>query len=1320
MDYSFKIINSSAGSGKTFNLAIEFISKLLQNKDDDHFKSMLALTFTNKASVEMKDRILDYLNDLKFQRNKIIEDIIIDKTGLNNSYIKQKSSNILEKILQNYSNFNVITIDSFTNNIIRSITEESESKNEFLIELDNSNYLEEAIDELIIDIDNDVELKELLIEFAKFKLSINKSWDITYDLNDFGLFIDKETNLDQVKYFKKLNPYLFTNFRKQILELYNQNKSNIYDLVKSTFELIYTNGINDDDFSGGYFTGYLKNLISDQKFFIKESIENSLQGISKLYNKNLEKSKVESIERIRKELLINYLEIKKLVLDLYKINSTLIYLPSLSLISRIDEKIEQIQSDNKTRLISKFNSQLNFLIRSNDAPYIYEKLGSKYVDFFIDEFQDTSELQWKNLIPLISNSIHSQSHDGLKGSLLIVGDPKQSIYRWRGSKFNQFINLIYGHKNPFHFKPVIEKTDINFRSSKQIVDFNSDFFKFLSNKLNIDIYNSIDLNFKQESNKKNQGYVSVDLSKNDNFYSKIEHQILDLLDRGFSQSEITILVRKNKYARELIENISNLKFTLISNDILQINNSDNVQFIISILKLSVTPEDYAERKRVIKFLFNQNYFKNKYENINQCLFSNLAKLEINKFFFKISNNSKFEYKYFKSLDILNAIKYCINIFQIDINDPYIIAIVDNVFEFLENNEDSIKEYLKYWKKKSEKINLSISENQDSILISTIHKSKGLEFPAVIIPIYNDKVDESNLSDPIWLYQPFESIEDLKWSLIRKSKNLLYMGDDTKEIYESSELNNYLDSINLLYVAFTRAEKELYIISKRTNSNVLTLSSIIQDYLNHKLELEKLTIGKKTKNQIILDKHNLNTNDQKTKKINIISTSKNVNQARYISDTLSKIYRKKKSAKVYVYFANNRLASLVNFFDDDNNLNFTSNHHILDSKILNYDNVLISNMNEGFFPSIDVKDGYLSTSQKEEFDKMSQFEQENKISKIFYKLINSSKEVHLIYDSNLNSFISGEESRYIKQLESLNNFSQMCNRKVIEQRIIPVKNERANISNDDLIKNRLKKILKDGISASTINLFIKNPYLFYEQKILGINDYEESKYLNYMDQGTLIHKVIEKLYKPYVGVNLQINHVNEMKKKLESESLNSFVGLYSREPKGKNLIFLEVLKEYITNTLNYELDQIKNQKAKIKIISLEENLSTNILVNKLNVRLKGIIDRVDLFNGELRVIDYKSGIVKKGVLDIKNLDKISTDFRYSYLLQLLFYRFIVKSNYGDKEIKDVGICSLRERSLPFHFVKNHSILSTKELERILRDIVLNIIETNEFIDSGNPL
>ena len=200
MDYSFKIINSSAGSGKTFNLATEYIAKLLKSEDEEHFKSMLALTFTNKASIEMKDRILIYLSELKNNRNKIIQEIISNKTGLNQLTIEKKSSKILDKILHNYSNFNVITIDSFTNNIIKSVSEELNNKDDYNIELDNSIYLDQAIEELFSDIDKEEKLKELLIEFAKFKLTLNKSWDISYDLKDFGLFIDKESNRIQVDY----------------------------------------------------------------------------------------------------------------------------------------------------------------------------------------------------------------------------------------------------------------------------------------------------------------------------------------------------------------------------------------------------------------------------------------------------------------------------------------------------------------------------------------------------------------------------------------------------------------------------------------------------------------------------------------------------------------------------------------------------------------------------------------------------------------------------------------------------------------------------------------------------------------------------------------------------------------------------------------------------------------------------------------------------------------------------------------------------------------------------------------------------------------
>jgi ATP-dependent exoDNAse (exonuclease V) beta subunit len=1320
MDYSFKIINSSAGSGKTFNLATEYISKLLQSEDEEHFKSMLALTFTNKASIEMKDRILIYLSDLKYNRNKIIQEIISKKTGLNQLEIEKKSSNILDKILYNYSNFNVITIDSFTNNIIKSVSEELNNKDDYNIELDNSVYLDQAIEEIFSDIDKEEKLKELLIEFAKFKLTLNKSWDISYDLKDFGLFIDKESNRIQVDYFKKMNFNFFSKIKKKLYKIKNDNTSNIHHLALSSIDLINNNGLDDNDFRGGFLNKYLKSFNNEDTFFINDSIEKSLKGETNLYNKTLEKSKVERIEKIRINLLNNYLKIKESIIDIYKVNSTLSFLPSLSLISRIEEKIEHIQSDNKIRLISKFNSQLNLLIKSNEAPYIYEKLGSRYTDFFIDEFQDTSELQWQNLIPLISNSIHSESHDGSKGSLLIVGDPKQSIYRWRGGKFNQFINLIYDRTNPFHFKPILKNTDINYRSCKEIVDFNSDFFNYLSEKLNIEIYNSDDLNFNQYSHKKQNGYVSVDVTDENSFYSKIENQILELLNRGYSTSDIIILVRKNKHSKELIENIKNPKFKLISNDILQIKNSENVQFIISIFNLSQNNNDYSERKKIINFLFTKNYFDKKFDSLNECFFINLSKVDVNGFFQKISNKDVFDLKHFSSLNILDAIKYCAVIFKLEIEDPYLIALIDDVFEFLDNNDDTIKSYLSHWKKKSDNINLSISDDHHSINISTIHKSKGLEFPVVISPIYSDRLDENTNKELIWLYEPFESLNDLKWTLTRKSKILLNMGDTAKEIFESEILNNLLDSINLLYVAFTRAEKELYVISKKDYPGVNTFSSLIQSFLNYKSKPDQYSIGEKYRYENNQNRDESNSNNLQKKKINIISTSKNVNQAKYLSDTLSKIYSEDSSAKVYVFFANQKLVKLVDFYDNNKNLKFTSNYHLFDSKISAYDHVIITNMNEGFFPFSDIKEGVLSNSEKLEFDEMSQYDQENKISKIFYELINKSKEIHLIYDSDLKSFMSGEESRYIKQLELLKTDSYICNRQVIEQKIKTIKNESPIILKDSLIDDRIESILKTGISASTLNLFIKNPYFFYEQKILNVNDFEESKYLNYMDQGTLIHKVIEKIYEPYIGIILQVKHLDLMKEKLEKESINSFVELYSKQPQGKNLIFIEVLKEYINNTLEYEKDQLKNQNAQIKIISLEKKVSTNITVNNKDVKLNGIIDRIDMFNGGLRVIDYKSGLVNQGVLDLKNIDNVKTDHKYSYLLQLLFYKYLAESCYKNQEITEIGICSLKKRNSPFMFVENQSTLSSNKIKNIIYDVITDILETNEFIDSGNPL
>ncbi len=225
----------------------------------------------------------------------------------------------MEKILYNYSNFNVITIDSFTNNIIRNVNTELENRDDFLVEIDSQIYIDQAIEELLSEIDEDNELKELLVEFAKYKITINKSWDISYDLIHFGLFIDKESNKDQVDYFKKKNLKFFSQIRKKILVLNFKKTKYIHDLSNDTLDLINQSGLDENDFKGGYFTKYLQKLKSQANFKVNESSEKSLKGESNLYNKTLGKDKVDIIEKIRPVLLKNYLKIKKSIIEINKI-----------------------------------------------------------------------------------------------------------------------------------------------------------------------------------------------------------------------------------------------------------------------------------------------------------------------------------------------------------------------------------------------------------------------------------------------------------------------------------------------------------------------------------------------------------------------------------------------------------------------------------------------------------------------------------------------------------------------------------------------------------------------------------------------------------------------------------------------------------------------------------------------------------------------------------------------------------------------------------------------------------------------------------------
>ena len=327
----------------------------------------------------------------------------------------------------------------------------------------------------------------------------------------------------------------------------------------------------------------------------------------------------------------------------------------------------------------------------------------------------------------------------------------------------------------------------------------------------------------------------------------------------------------------------------------------------------------------------------------------------------------------------------------------------------------------------------------------------------------------------------------------------------------------------------------------------------------------------------------------------------------------------------------------------------------------------------------------------------------------------AKEVHLIYDSDLSSLMSGEASRFIKQIE----FSGLYNynEEVIKSKKIIKNIDSEIIKKDDLINQRIDDILKNGISASTLNLFIKNPYLFYQQKILGINDYEESNYLNFKDQGTLFHTVMDKAYSPYINKTFKVEHFNEIIKKLDTISMECYMELNSNSPEGKDLIFIEVLKKCIINILNYERELVKKG-DKIKILSLENKMTSMIRVNhNLDVILTGTIDRIDTFNNNLRIIDYKSGKIETNYLKFKGFEILKNNHKYSNMLQLLFYKLLVSKKHQD--VNEIGLCYFKKNNNPYEFIENSEDIEISKIENFIREIIESIMEKESFIDSGNP-
>ena len=823
---SFSVYDASAGSGKTYTLVKEYLKIILASKRNDSYRNILAITFTNKAVHEMKRRILQNLYEFSKEKTHLnSEDLLIDisqETKLPIVEIKQKARQIVKHLLHNYASFDILTIDKFTHKVIRAFAHDLNLPSSFEVTLDTDSLLAEAIDAIISKAGEEPTITNLLLDFTIEKTDDDKSWDITKEMLDTSKLIYSENNRKEVIQLKVKTIKDFVDLKQNLKRLKHSLEERNKILGRLSLDLIISKGIDIKSFSRGTFPNHLISISggnyrnTNKKFFQIEDVQ-----INKAAK---DRDLIEiNIPQILDKLTEVYSNFEKI--DFY--NAFLKNITPLSLLNTVANELTRIQKEQNKLSIGEFNALIYDEIQNQPAPFIYEKLGEKYHHFFIDEFQDTSEMQWKNLIPLIDNALSSQFQSGEKGSLMIVGDPKQSIYRWRGGKAEQFIALSKD-ESPFNNPDKkIFHLSTNYRSYSEIIDFNNDFFKFLSREFADEDYKDLYLNHSHQFfNKRIGGHVDLtflnskieddssfnieeDSGKNE-VYCKVTFQkIQEIVAKGYNFSDIAILTRKRDQGIQLANFLSSMNVPLISSETLLIRNSTEVQFVINVLKYLKNQNDKEAKALFLLYLATNNFKIDVAHDFVSTGLKLLKEYEFEAWLMKFDVSIRFDDLRKKSL--YESTEQIISLLISNQSSySHLHYFLDVVMERDYHKQAGISDFLVFWEENSSKYSIPSPDGSNSVKILTIHKSKGLEFPVVIFPFADEDYDKKP-KDKIWVDTNEEEF-GLNKALVDNTKAVENFGNEGQFIYTKIKQEELLDNINILYVALTRAEEQLYIIS----------------------------------------------------------------------------------------------------------------------------------------------------------------------------------------------------------------------------------------------------------------------------------------------------------------------------------------------------------------------------------------------------------------------------------------------------------------------------------------------------------------------------
>jgi len=855
------IYRASAGSGKTYTLTGEFLKLVFQ--DPSNYKSILAVTFTNKATDEMKSRILKEIHVISSGNDSPYADALCEENKLSAAELKQRATEILNRMLHDYSRFSVTTIDSFFQKIVRSFTREIGLQMGYNIELDQGRVLNEVTDLLLQDVDDDKQLRSWLTSFAENKIHEGKTWNFKQDILVLGGEVFKEDfqNFSGTLIDKLSDKKFLSGYRKILNEIKEEFETYFDQVGEKARNVVENHALDVSDFSYGKsgVAGYLTSLGTGTKFEPGARAKAAIDTPKKWYagkasaetKKAVESAFDAGLNQLLKDAVKYYEEQGMLYRSTDK---TLSYIYTLGILTDLSKKVREFSESENIFLLSDASRLLRNIIGENDSPFIYEKIGNVYKHFMIDEFQDTSSMQWDNFRPLVGNSLAENQRS------LVVGDVKQSIYRWRNGDWKLLADQLDIDFESFGVNGM--SLNYNWRSTKNVIDFNNAVFalgaQLLQNDYNASIPNEISESLSEEQEKivnayqdvyqhypnkgeKLPGYVKSHFIEKDSerdwtepVLEDIPLKVEELQANGYSARDIAILVRNGKEGGLVADTLmayrasemarEDVNYDVISNDSLYLKNSSAINFLVHLLQYLVNPDD----KINIGFLRQEYclYVKDKSDLSGDELYVVGKDDNFNDVFPTEFVEAISELKRQPLYDLTEKLIQMFNLNENPQDYPFLEAFQDFVLGFTKSDSPDLNSFVLHWQDRKDKEVISVSDDQDAIRIMTIHKSKGLEFKAVILPFCNWDLDNTKHTNILWCQPKVEGFNVLDVLPVRYASTL----KDTiyYEEYFSEKLQSYIDNLNLLYVAQTRAEEVFISYSPLTgNKELRTVADLLK-------------------------------------------------------------------------------------------------------------------------------------------------------------------------------------------------------------------------------------------------------------------------------------------------------------------------------------------------------------------------------------------------------------------------------------------------------------------------------------------------------------